>query len=1022
MHGHSQLSPISPMAAPISLLPVGVGNKLWASSRITSLADILHILVENSLAAGATRVSCALDVHSWGVTASDNGRGVSSELLRDELGRQNGVVTRGLFPASGSLAAVAELARIELTTLQRAAPPLTRPWHVVVEFGSCITCRPVEAASLSHPLAAGTTVCVRRAFFNVPVRQRQLSPAIETERCIDRILRLAVLHPRVAFTLFCSVTGLLVLRLPCVDSVAARVRAASGGAFGDQLVAIDGTSPCGKYRIVGCVGAAPHAGPTLQFAYVNGRPWMSPQRLLAVLSPLLERAASICSLGNGAPFRHEPGGHLPAGLKPSAVPQEPPPIHAVFALNVVCAPFSDCDVVQQDAGRSLVHFRRFSAVGGALAAGFERAFALRQGELQLLALRLSGGSEDDDGCGAVALRLTETAPDLCVELVAVGGAGGLRSADPAAARQCGPSWHWLAGSTETITTCRAAIPVLSSEAAAVARTHEVARPSESLVPTMIPDDILFGCGSNGRGGSGANVVADCLPKDERTNGVRMSFVREPVGVSVAMAPFKRGRETFRPVESPDVIGAQSSSANAIARLLIAASGRDAEGSAALGHPAPLDACLVPLATSRFFSAATSIASRPREVRIVDSSLGKVPALVEGVDIGGAFAFQEHRLTRIGCLEGSAPGNRHDSRLGSGIPLQSFLPGSAPLRSQARSSPHRVDRAALANLVVIGQLDLKFILAAEPCSGESMRACKLVIVDQHAADERVRLELMELVLFGSPSPTSQADGSAVWPPLRETTVQNALLRAFFHDRDGCDDFAISADGLVLSVATSSNPSELCNAAAQIASHISAVMPSTPLRLHLSPLEAHTVRQHYEALRSWGFEVSLEVSTELWASDSRIAAAAPVLSARTASPHFASARRAPPRSGGPSSGSYSEAVLVVRSLPVVFDVSLGIADLRDFLTALARQQRASSIASGAGSEGRGAELSRLFHLGIKPPALTRILHSKACRGAVMFGTRLTRSACVTLLRLLACCRLPFQCAHGRPSVLPLCTLLS
>ena len=57
---------------------------------------------------------------------------------------------------------------------------------------------------------------------------------------------------------------------------------------------------------------------------------------------------------------------------------------------------------------------------------------------------------------------------------------------------------------------------------------------------------------------------------------------------------------------------------------------------------------------------------------------------------------------------------------------------------------------------------------------------------------------------------------------------------------------------------------------------------------------------------------------------------------------------------------------------------------------------------------------------PPALQSYLASKSCRGAIMFGQSLTRQTCQDLVRDLANCGAPFQCAHGRPSVSVLCDL--
>ena len=53
----------------------------------------------------------------------------------------------------------------------------------------------------------------------------------------------------------------------------------------------------------------------------------------------------------------------------------------------------------------------------------------------------------------------------------------------------------------------------------------------------------------------------------------------------------------------------------------------------------------------------------------------------------------------------------------------------------------VDSGLLSTLRVVGQLDAKFIIAST--------ATSLFVIDQHAADERVRLEALEAALFGPP---------------------------------------------------------------------------------------------------------------------------------------------------------------------------------------------------------------------------------------------------------------------------------
>jgi DNA mismatch repair protein MLH3 len=55
---------------------------------------------------------------------------------------------------------------------------------------------------------------------------------------------------------------------------------------------------------------------------------------------------------------------------------------------------------------------------------------------------------------------------------------------------------------------------------------------------------------------------------------------------------------------------------------------------------------------------------------------------------------------------------------------------------------------------------------------------------------------------------------------------------------------------------------------------------------------------------------------------------------------------------------------------------------------------------------------------PTGLVEMVNSRACRSAIMFNDVLDNTQCEELVRKLAECTLPFQCAHGRPScvVLP------
>lgn len=57
---------------------------------------------------------------------------------------------------------------------------------------------------------------------------------------------------------------------------------------------------------------------------------------------------------------------------------------------------------------------------------------------------------------------------------------------------------------------------------------------------------------------------------------------------------------------------------------------------------------------------------------------------------------------------------------------------------------------------------------------------------------------------------------------------------------------------------------------------------------------------------------------------------------------------------------------------------------------------------------------------PQGIIELINSRSCRSAIMFNDALTREQCTELLGRLVQCAFPFQCAHGRPSMVPLVDL--
>ncbi|KAG2208722.1 hypothetical protein INT47_007821 [Mucor saturninus] len=58
-----------------------------------------------------------------------------------------------------------------------------------------------------------------------------------------------------------------------------------------------------------------------------------------------------------------------------------------------------------------------------------------------------------------------------------------------------------------------------------------------------------------------------------------------------------------------------------------------------------------------------------------------------------------------------------------------------------------------------------------------------------------------------------------------------------------------------------------------------------------------------------------------------------------------------------------------------------------------------------------------INVCPKGIMEILKSRACRSAIMFNDVLSLQECKEIVGNLSHCKFPFQCAHGRPSAIPI-----
>lgn len=247
----------------------------------------------------------------------------------------------------------------------------------------------------------------------------------------------------------------------------------------------------------------------------------------------------------------------------------------------------------------------------------------------------------------------------------------------------------------------------------------------------------------------------------------------------------------------------------------------------------------------------------------------------------------------------------------------------------------ISKQAFSKAKVIAQVDDKFILVLLE-GGNSMlhigSSRLLVAIDQHAADERCKVEQLLQELCSEP----------------------------------CEDDAVytSDHGHRSAIATTSL--------------------SKAIKFTIPDREAELFEQHAGAFADWGILYDVETS-----------GTHPTLVVRCLPPAIAERCRLEPK--------------VLVSL------------LRSELWRRVEDGRPSTRHRVLGDlRTRSKKQAWIDRISGCPKDILDMVNSRACRSAIMFNDTLTIQQCKELVERLARCDFPFQCAHGRPSMVPLIDL--
>ena len=262
----------APVQHPIRNLPAQLANQIAAGEVVERPASIVKELIENSLDAGARRITVILKQGGLQyISVQDDGLGIPAEELHlalaphatSKISRLEDLAAISSMGFRGeALASIASVAHLQLTSRCHDAE---RGWTVQ---GPAAEDKPVPAA---HP--QGTTVTVQELFFNTPARRRFLrSERTEYRHCEDVIRRMALSRFDVSFVL--QHNQRTVFSLPAAVDAAAqkqRVLRLCGRTFIQQAMTLEFQH--GAMQLHGWLGLPEAARPQsdLQYFFVNGR-------------------------------------------------------------------------------------------------------------------------------------------------------------------------------------------------------------------------------------------------------------------------------------------------------------------------------------------------------------------------------------------------------------------------------------------------------------------------------------------------------------------------------------------------------------------------------------------------------------------------------------------------------------------------------------------------------------------------------------------------------------------------------
>ena len=263
----------------VRVLPPELASKIAAGEVVERPASVVKELVENSLDAGASRITVQIEAGGVRlVRVSDDGGGIAAPEV--ELAFQRHATSKLQTPEQldavatlgfrgEALPSIAVASRVSLTTRTGEAEA---GYQVLLEWGQLTRSTP-------QGCPPGTTVKVSDLFGNLPARRKFLkSNAAETSRVHDLVARYALAYPQVQFRLI--VDGRPVITTPGNGKPREILLELYGAEVAASMLEVMAEDPETGYRVDGFISppSVNRANRTYMTLFINRR-WVQSRML-----------------------------------------------------------------------------------------------------------------------------------------------------------------------------------------------------------------------------------------------------------------------------------------------------------------------------------------------------------------------------------------------------------------------------------------------------------------------------------------------------------------------------------------------------------------------------------------------------------------------------------------------------------------------------------------------------------------------------------------------------------------------